>query len=186
MNMVNRTARITRRHVPLAGLTTSVRLPVYMGLSLPVAAVIAVVVVGWTIALRHSLQPSSPFSDYAEILPGRPGSGLSTLRFSCTPDYSDYTHVQYCTRAPATGPFYLVAVTVPDGVVSRVNFAVRPGALTIGDLVLLWGRPSIRLYRKSAVFGWPRLGVYASGWAESQRFSYTVPVLRLSIGKPWL
>jgi hypothetical protein len=140
-------------------------------------------VVGWVIPIRQIYQPSNAFADYAAILPGQPHSAVVGMNFSCNSSNRSGTS-DYCTRAPADGPFSLVSVTLSNGIISRVSFTVRDNRVAIGDLALLWGRPSIRLYGKSAVFEWSNPGVYANGWVESKPFSYAIPVLRLSFGSP--
>lgn len=183
MNMVLHTERATRQRLPLTGLIPSVRLPVYVNLMLLVSAVIAVVVVGWTIPVRQPEQPSNAFIDYAVILPGQPLSAVLGMGFSCNSTNSSGSS-EYCTRSPADGPFRLIAVTLSEGMVSRVTFTIREAALVTGDLALLWGRPNIRFYDKSLNMEWPSVGVSAEGWAENRRFSYALPVLRLSFGNP--
>ncbi len=183
MNTVIRSERIARQRVPLTGFIPSIRLPAYMSLMLLVSAVIAVVVVGWTIPVRQAEQPPNAFIDYTAVLPGQPRSAVVGMGFSCNSGNSSGTS-DYCTRATADGPFSLVAVTLSDGIVSRTSFSVHKGTLTIGDLALMWGRPHIRLYRQSTVFEWPSLGVSAEGWVEGRRFSYAIPVLRIAFVPP--
>jgi hypothetical protein len=160
----------------------TVPLPIYVRVMLLLTAVIAVLVVGWTIPLSQGTQPSNPFSDYIAILPGQTWNSVVAQPFSCYADNS-VDNTAYCTRSPASGPFSLIAVIVSDGVVSRIDLAVREGTLTVGDLALLWGRPNARLYRQSVNLDWPSVGVTASSWAESRRFGYFIPIIRLSFAQ---
>jgi hypothetical protein len=179
MNMVIRTMRVTRQRVPTAIAMPPMNLPVYVSLALLLAVVMAIVVMSWVIPVRQDIEPTTPFSDYATIWPGQPRSAVVAMGISCNP-YNSTGRSDYCTHAPAASPFSLIGVTVLDGVVSRVDFAVREGALTVGELALLWGRPHIRLYRQSATLEWHDIGASATGWAENARFSYFMPVSSIS------
>jgi hypothetical protein len=140
---------------------------------------VVAITLNWTISSRQNVPSPNPFADYEGILPGQPRSALGAMRFSCNiNDVSDQS--EYCTRAPADGPFSLIGVTVSNGVINRVEFSLRASALTVGNMALLWGRPTIYFYQKSVNLEWPSLGVSASAWAESRRFSYFIPVIRLS------
>jgi hypothetical protein len=178
-----------RRHFTVPKLTTPIvpiRLPAYLYLALALLAVTAVVVMGWVVLVRQDVQLSNPFSNYAEIFPGQGRNALISLDFSCNayPYYSldsTWKDYEYCTGTLEKGTFWLISATLKNGRVQRTDFVVRKGALTLGDLMFLWGRPQVRLYRKSAHFEWPSLGISASGSVESRQFSYFIPVTRVSI-----
>jgi hypothetical protein len=170
-----------RRSIPVS-------VPVYVRAILLLSACMATLVASWLLPLGRAAQPSNPFASYAAILPGQPRQAVIEQQFSCPlsnlahtqQDYEQARQREYCTRAPAVGPFSFVAVTMSNGVVSRVEFSLREAALTVGDLALLWGRPDKALYRQSINLEWSNVGVTASGWAESHRFNYANPVLRLT------
>lgn len=178
MNMVSQTTRIARTQWSIA--VPAVDLPIYLRLMLLVTTFMAAALLSWTIPLRQDLQPSYPFSNYVDIFPGKPQSGMEALRFSCEQS-NTWGEREYCTRVPADGPFSLIAINISNGIVQRVNFAVLSNTLMIGDLTLLWGRPRIRLYRQSAIFEWSSIGARAIGWAESAHFSNFIPILNISL-----
>lgn len=177
MNITTQTGNLTqerpRRHVRIP----TARLPIYVRLMLLTSALMTVGVIGWTIVLRQDVEFSNPFAEYAEILPGQPRSAVIALQFSCNDTYVPV----YCTHAPATGDFSLVTATLSGDVVKRVDFMVRNGALVVGELPLAWGRPHVQVYGQSVNLEWPDIGMRAGGHAQNRRFSYFVPLFRLSI-----
>jgi hypothetical protein len=181
MNLVIGRPVVTRQQTQLTLALPAVRLPIYVRLMLMVMTSVVALTVGWLILVRQDVPSANPFASYEPILPGQPRDAVIAMRFSCNPDTSSGKS-QYCTRAPGDGPFSLIAVTLSDGVVSQVGFTVRQGALAVSDLAFLWERPLVSLYRQSAIFEWPDMGVDATGWAESNRFSYFVPVLHMAFG----
>jgi hypothetical protein len=183
MNSVSRITNIVRTQRTIA--LPQVRLPFYAYLPILVFLFLAGLLIGWTSSLRQAGPPSDTFSAYMLPLPGQPHSALVALRFSCDPNNRAGQN-EYCTRAPATGPFFHVAAYVSGDVISRVDLMVHQGALTVGDLALLWGRPTVHLYRKSINLDWPAQGISANGWTESGRFSYSILIHRISFGSPFI
>jgi len=183
MNTVFRSWAAVQRRSSLGSTLPLASLPVYVKLPLLLSSVLAAALILWTI-LIHQTDSANPFAAYETVLPRQSSDEVIALKLSCNPNNrSDDS--QYCTHAPANGPFSLVTATLSNGVVSRTHFTVHLDALALGDLALWWGRPHIRLYRQSAVFEWPSLGISAEGWAKSGRFSYAIPVWRISFGSPW-
>lgn len=180
MNIVSQRTTTARAQRGIA--VPAVRPPLYVRVMLPITLAMAVLVGVWTLLVRPGVQPQDAFSDFVEILPGQAWNENVAKQFSCEPDKSAVQG--YCFRLPAAGPFLLVAVSLSDGVVSQTDFSVHEGALTVGDLALLWGRPNVRLYRQSVNLDWPSVGVTANGWAESWQFSYSIPVQRISFAPP--
>lgn len=167
-----------------------IRLPLYLHLALAFLALTTLVAAGWAALVRQNIEPANPFSIYTEILPGQERDALIQQAFVCSTDpyyRLDYglKDNEYCARPLPEGSFWLITSTVRDGVIRRTDFLARNGALTLGDLMFLWGRPRVRLYRQSARFEWPSLGISASGWAESWQFSYHMQVTRISINSTW-
>jgi hypothetical protein len=180
MNVITR-AKSTARLNQLPQITFS--LPIYACVMLLLTAIMVMLVAGRTMPLRQVVEPSNPFSEYLAIWPGQPWNSSVAQPFFCNPNNS-VDSTEYCTRTPPDGPFSLIAIIVSDRVVSRVDLAVREGMLMAGDLALVWGNPTTRLYRQSVHLDWPDIGVTVSAWAESRRFSYFIPVIRLSFTRP--
>ena len=149
--------------------------PVYLWLALVLSA--AIVGEGTVAMLTQENTLANPFSNYDSILPGQPRSAVIAAQFSCQSSKQS----EYCTRAPAEGPFSLVSVILREGVVRRNTFVVRTSGLVVGDLALLWGRPHIRRYGHSFNFEWQN-AVTAMGGAKNGRFSYHLPVWVISLG----
>lgn len=180
MDTVTPRASRTRQQLRLATTIPPVRLPFYLRVILLTTSVVAVVVVSWTLLVKITARPQAPFSAYTDVFPGQPHSAVLARGISCDPD-PDLTLTQYCTHAPSTGPFSLIAMTISDGVIRRVNFTVRENTLRVGDLPLAWGQPNIRLYGHSVTLDWPSIGATANAWAQRGRFSYFMPVQRISL-----
>jgi hypothetical protein len=142
--------------------------------------ILGVVIISMTMIARLTKPESDPFSNYREVFPGQPRSVVIAQGFSC--DSSNKTgSIEWCTSGPSDSPFYLVSVSLKDGIVTRIDFATRENALVVGELPVSWGRPEIQLYGESAILKWPDVGVSANGWTESGQFSYFMPVVRLSL-----
>jgi len=179
MNMVTQKGDLTRQHTPRHIRIPTAKLPVYLRLMLLTSALVTTVVIGWTILLSQDAQLANPFSEYEDIMPGQPRSTVRAMQFSCIT--VDKTYSEYCTRAPTAGDFSLVTATFSGGVVKRVTFNVRNGALVVGELPLAWGRPQVQVYGQSVNLEWPDIGIKAGGWATSRRFGYFIPITRVSI-----
>lgn len=178
MNIVIRTAGAVQRRSPLGGIRLLLSPPVYLYPPLRVSFILALILTVWMGVVRRDL-PASPFSTYSQILPGQPYSSASARDFSCD-TYRKTGRREYCTYSPTNGSFSLISVIFTDEVVSRINFAVRENTLNAGDLILVWGRPNIQLYRQSIILEWPDIGISAMAWAKNGRFQYFTPVEHVS------
>jgi hypothetical protein len=166
-----------RRHVGRTDALPILILPAYRYLMLLMIGILAVGLVGWAAAVRLNVQFPDPFAAYTDIFPGQPRSAVIARGFSCQ------SSPQYCTAAPADGPFFLVAVTLANDSVRRLDFTVRQNTLVMGDLPLAWGRPRIQIYQESVILNWTALGVSANGWAASRHFDYFMPLVRISFSR---
>ena len=131
---------------------------------------------------------SEPFAPYADIFPGQhvDARQLETQGFSCRPDSrpapSDTS--EECLQRLQTGPLTYVSVTLWDGIVQQLNFAVRENALAIGDLILLWGTPENAIRGKWMTSSWRTPDtIIRIGWALRVRFSQfqTIKVISFEI-----
>jgi len=143
---------------------------------------VVIVLISLTTLFRISAQPSNPFPSDLLILPGTPERTVKLMGFSCNPP-ADIGSSQYCTQAPATGTFSLVAVTLSNHVVTRLSFSMRANTLVVGDLPLAWGRPKMQRYGDSICLEWPQVGVSANGQVGYGLFSYFLPLARISFAK---
>jgi hypothetical protein len=134
-------------------------------------------------AVQHSEPPFDPFAPYADILPEQPKEGLSQQGFTCQFNIAP-SFEESCTLPPGTGIFSEIQVTIASqsGQVSRVVFRPREGALTVGDLVLLWGDPEIAIYSRTANFRWTNVHVVAIPETYDGDFSYWLPVIYVAFG----
>src|SRR6266496_732933 len=158
MNIVIRTKEETRwrlSSLPVIGFPQT-KLPAYLYLEVLFLIIMALVLVNWALLVRPDIPPSNPFSAYTDILSETVHSATATRGFTCA-DGSPDDH-KYCTISLSNGPFWYVMGISVDGIVRWNAFAVRENTLTLGDLILLWGRPVTHLYQESALFQWPDLG----------------------------
>jgi hypothetical protein len=153
-------------------------MPLHLRVSLWATGMMFAVVAVLIILAQNNGLPSKPFSTYTNALPGQTRHALIESRFSC-PMYYSVESSEFCTQSPPTGPFSLIAVTLSDGVVRKTTFAVREGALRVGDLPSHWGRPTVHVYGRSVKLDWSDIGVTAFGWSVSGEFSYFLHVSRL-------
>src|SRR5262245_19466386 len=110
MSAMMRAARGGWQYVRLVNTSPTVKLPIYLRLMLGLTAVVVIVLISLTTLFRTSAQVSNPFPSDLLILSGTPERTVKLMGFSCNPQ-ADFVPSQYCTQAPATGPFSLVAVT---------------------------------------------------------------------------
>jgi hypothetical protein len=97
--------------------------------------------------LSQTAAPPDPFATFSNLFPGQQADTrlLEAQGYSCwletLPTIADIS--QHCSQDLQTGPFSNITVTIWDGSVRVLDLVVRENALTIGDLVRLWGRPHI-------------------------------------------
>jgi hypothetical protein len=179
MSVMIRAAGGLWQYVQLINTASTIKLPIYLRLMLGLTAAMVIAVMSLRMLIRTNAQPSNPFPSDLLIMPGTPENTVKLMGFSCNPQ-ADFVPSQYCTQAPATGPFSLVAVTLSNQVVTRINFTLRANSLVVGDLPLAWGRPKIERYGDSVYLEWPHMGVSANGQVGYALFSYLLPLARIS------
>ena len=59
---------------------------------------------------------------------------------------------------------------------------LHPGAFSIGDLALLWGRPQIRKAGRWVSLNWPERRINGSSWSDNAQWSYFQAVMQVSFG----
>lgn len=120
--------------------------------------------------------PPDPFSAYADVFPGQPRSAATAFGFSCpasyfNPDTARFP-VETCVFWPATGPFSQIRVTIWDGIIRRLDFAVRENSLTLGDSLFLWGTPEVLRNGDWVHIRWPDHPIIALVWLHRGHFTY--------------
>src|SRR5258708_955841 len=150
-------------------------------------AVILMAVVGATTLAKHfgPVAFSDRFATEAGIVPGQ-HIGLMTLvelGYSCRidplPSPSDLT--ERCER-DGQAAIHAINALIWDGVVVRLDFILCHGALSIGDLILLWGTPEVRASGRWVSFNWPKRHITGSIWSEDGQFSFSQSVLYVLFG----
>jgi hypothetical protein len=123
----------------------------------------------------RSEQPVDPFAPYADILPGQSHDAVLQYGFNCQLEISLFN--ESCLLNPEMGIFSEIQVRI--GVNDRVRsviFTPREKTLTYGDLVLLWGRPQIAIYRQIANLRWHNTHVVTISPPHSRPYSYWHPI----------
>jgi hypothetical protein len=100
-------------------------------------------------------QPAAnPFVQYAAVMPGQPKTTLPDDRFRCT----GIPYYLLCVERPTSGPFSRINAIVNGNTIENVHFTVREHALTVGDLILLWGRPDhVQYGRNPTILFWEQV-----------------------------
>jgi hypothetical protein len=82
---------------------------------------------------------------------------------------------QSCSFRPDDGVFSTIYITIAQGVPLHLTFELETGAMQVGDLVLLWGKPDMI---SSYYICWhERNGVTPSALVQSpDRLDYFAPV----------
>jgi hypothetical protein len=177
----------------------SLRRPFIVGLSRPVTPFsifvsstfrlfvsLFVGVAAMTFLIRVSIpvQKLDPFAAYADIFPGHLGDirVLETKGYSCRdvlpPARGDVN--QTCLSNGKTEQVSTITVAISDGTVTRLDFRLRDGALTLGDLVLEWGAPEIQMSAIGVRLLWRAKHISALGNTNGSGFTYFESALWLS------
>lgn len=154
-------------HIP------SVRLLPYLRLVLLLIGSFTVVILTIRM-LPQTATPSDPFISFADILSGQSKNDLEAQGFLCSSNDHNYYNPtgEWCVFDPPTGIFSTVAVSFVNGVSYGGFLFVREGALAIGDLVRLWGRPLIHQYGFWGQLKWPGNG--DMDWTVSYEGHYSL------------
>ena len=128
-------------------------------------------------------QPTQAFSDFADVFPGQSRQAVEGQGFSCPISYyfattSDRT-AETCYLMPPAGVFSQVGITLSQGMIRQIGFTLRDDIFTVGDLMLLWGRPEVRQYGRAAYIFWRGQGIYAIAGKTAGTYSLFLPVWRV-------
>jgi hypothetical protein len=155
---------------------------------------VLVMVIGFTAlitgvrALAHDGLPSTnPFASFSDVFPGRTRTGIEALGFLCrTHPWSDGagTPEELCESRPYSGPFSLISLSITQGHIRSSIFVARAGALQVGDLLALWGRPEVRPNGHVPHLAWRRRGIGAVITSYHGAFSLFLYVWKVYLSIP--
>jgi hypothetical protein len=212
--MTTELVRQRHRRIHLPQFVIHLQLSFYPRLIIGLLFVALVMVTGTIALTRSILSPVNPFAAYEDLISGDMQEpefwanyeSLSHAAFelACTTTYLS----GYCSFKPETGLFaeisfiYLknegangIYAPVRGGFASteeRTNpsgetgiyFIVRGHALTVGDLALLWGRPTIARRANRRFLRWRDQHMSTSLQADNRQFNYWLPVQYLILESP--
>lgn len=118
-----------------------------------------------------------PFAAYTDVMPGQMQYALMQRGFNCQANIS-FRFDDSCTLTLQTGIFSAIQTTVTSGTgrIRRVVFTARDQQLTLGQLLLLWGRPEIAIYSPTANFRWRSLHIVAIPPSYDGHLVYSLPI----------
>ncbi|PJF39276.1 MAG: hypothetical protein CUN54_09065 [Phototrophicales bacterium] len=165
----------------------NIKLPFYVQFMLLMTTIMAIVVIGLALSVKHVAQPQNPFLPHTEISPGQSSDALQKYGAFCAPEIGHSAVndrlLQECNIRPATGLFSRITVRGTDGVIMQNIFWIRENALVVGDLILLWGQPNIRWNGHYANLSWPRSRISAHVGTEGGYFNYFTPVQHVAFAE---
>lgn len=131
---------------------------------LPFLRLVFVILSGFSVANigvramgQYALPPYNPFTTFADIFPGQPGSAIEAHDFSCIDhDYYGNSAEEHCFFQPETGTFSSVDVLIYQGAIIKTTFLLRENGLTVGDLAVLLETNELQTYPNQVA--WVLLG----------------------------
>jgi hypothetical protein len=131
------------------------------------------------IAARTRHSDVDLISHYARFLEG-PTDALEHANIACrwTADVQSATH--YCVFTPESGPVARVTFCCAHGAVQAIVIVARPKDLVLGDLVLMWGMPSIERYGRWMRLHWPQQLALVADLSNVPTLNYWLPVERIT------
>jgi len=160
-------------------IVSSVWLRQYQRLMLVLLSIMTIVCISWVMLVRQRVSASNPFWGYTTILPGQQWKSKAAEGYSCHQTVTTGNN-KYCTFSPTSGPFWYINLVTHDNIISSVTFCVRDGALRVGDLALLWGKPTIQIFQKSGLFKWSSSHATADGVTGGWGFGYDFPLVHVT------
>lgn len=182
--------RQNQRRLRLPQFPIQLHLPRYISLMLCLLLGIMVIVVGTTVLTGLMQPPLNPFTAYDDLIAADThdpafGSNSTTLfnaalDLACTTTFT----ARRCLYKPDSRPFSEIRLMdVDDRGKIAIYFAVRDHTLTVGDVALLWGRPTVVRRDNSLVLHWPEQRVSTVVRSDNRQFNYRLPVPYLLIGE---
>jgi hypothetical protein len=121
-----------------------------------VLTTITTIVIGVIIAAHREM--ADPFSVFSDLFGDDARQAALVRGFRCQDtELHSYSQIVsgYCAQRSADKTFSGTYLTLSGNVANEVSFSLRDNALALGDLVVLWGKPEIRLYCEVMVASWP-------------------------------
>jgi len=97
---------------------------------------------GMILSGRTSTLPLAPFATYADVFPGNPQNALNTYPTTCFRNHESSTRTETCRFRPKNQAFSYIDAHTYNDKIQTLDFIMRDGALRVGDLILLWGKPN--------------------------------------------
>jgi len=175
--------RQNQRRLQVPRFAIHLQLPLYLRLMLRLLLGVMVIAVSAKALTRLMQPPRNPFAAYDDLIAGDtqdPAFGsnyqlLSSAAFDLACATSPIQ--KYCIYQPASGPFAEIRfMDLNDEGEIGVYFAVRDNALTVGEVALLWGRPTIDRRGNSLVLHWYHQGMSTVVRSDNGLFNYSLPV----------
>jgi len=128
--------------------------------------------------LKDNKPSFDPFVPYADVLPKQSRSAVLQRGFKCNQIIPSLDEV--CSLPSETGIFSEIQVRFISAThrdqVSQTVFKPREGAITIGDLEMLWGRPEIKVFGQTVNLRWRKRSIVAIPQSKRVPLSYWDPV----------
>ena len=155
---------------------------VFIGIGLTLLTLIFAFISGGRLA--GSRRRSDPLAVVSEFFSGDARQTALARGFTCNnPDYL-VTLSDFCTQSNSDQIYAGIYLQITDGNAQEIVLAFRQNALTLGELILLWGTPETRDYCKALV-SWPIPRITTVVVVpRTQRVDYFAPVQSISFLRP--
>jgi hypothetical protein len=143
-----------------------------------VVSIVASNAVLFSVLVLASQGSKSPFSAYEALFSTDPLRAASALGFACTVDQdSSSPTLGHCALQPTNGRVRNISVRVSSVDAHEMIFRFNDSALTLGDLILLWGMPIIRTCDGSMMISWPEHRIAAlAAVPDTLKFNYFLAI----------
>ncbi|MCC6615544.1 MAG: hypothetical protein IT320_18870 [Anaerolineae bacterium] len=159
-----------------------VRLPRFGWIVLSVLTGVTVLVASAVIVTRRDTP--DPFSSFGDLFADNGRQAALSRGFTCR-DTVVRGHPQtvssFCIQDLTDEVFSRIYLRTSGDVAKEIRFSLREHTLRLGDLALLWGRPTLWLNCEAVIAAWPAhdiIGVVAP--PQAGRVNYFLPVISVS------
>jgi hypothetical protein len=166
-----------QQYQPIYKPQKTTRLPLLLILMTLVLVCVFTVAAAILFVTKLAVAIPDPLALYVDILPGRGESVLAPHGFLC---YAANDSIEFCALNRTTGAVRSIHVIVRFNIIYAVNIQFRSGALRLGDLALLWGRPDPHEQGYSRQFDWSLHNASVTVAPFVGGFSYLLPVQSVS------
>ncbi len=174
----------SHRRLQKPSISINFQLPLYLRSILGLSLGVLVVVSGVMALTRLVQSPTNPFSAFSDLFGSAAGPAALARGFTCR-DTGGRSHPQnlsgYCAQRDTDKMFSGIYLWMAGDNANEISFSLRENTLTLGDLMLLWGQPEIRLYCEVLVAAWPARHITSLLAApRTRQITYFSPVLSVS------